>query len=51
MSPGICRNETKLIFESTDEYALEELIATTVKYRSTFEGNGDTYTRVEAYGH
>ena len=44
-------NETKLIFDGTDEYILEELTATTLKYRSTFVEGGVTYTQVETYGH
>jgi len=44
-------NETKLIFDGTDEYILEELTAITLKFRTTFVGNGVTYTHVETYGH
>ena len=44
-------NETKLIFDGTDEYALMELTATTLKFQSTFVENGVTYTHVETYGH
>jgi|SRR4030095_3632589 hypothetical protein len=44
-------NETKLIFDGTDEYTLLELTATTLKFQSTFVENGITYTQVETYGH
>lgn len=44
-------NETKLIFDGTDEYTLLELTATTLKYQSTFIENEVTYTHVETYGH
>jgi hypothetical protein len=44
-------NETKLIFDGTDEYKLDELTATTLKFQSTFVENGVTYTQVETYGH
>ncbi len=44
-------NETKLIFDGTDQYTLMELTATTLKFRSTFVENGVTYTHVETYGH
>lgn len=44
-------NETKIIFDGTDEYALIELTATALKYQSTFVENGVTYTQVETYGH
>jgi len=44
-------NETKLIFDGFDEYTLIELTATTLKYESTFEETGVTYTHVESYGH
>src|SRR5678815_4628194 len=37
-------NETKLIFDGTDEYTLLELTATTLKFQSTFVENGVTYT-------
>ena len=44
-------NETKLIFDGTDEYELIELTATTLKFQSTFVENGVSYTHVETYGH
>ena len=44
-------NETKLIFDGTDEYTIVELTETTLKYQSTFVENGVTYTHVETYGH
>jgi hypothetical protein len=44
-------NETKLIWDGTDEYMLLELTATTLKFQSTFVENGVTYTHVETYGH
>jgi hypothetical protein len=44
-------NETKLIFDGTDEYTLDELTETTLKFHSTFVENGVTYTQVETYGH
>lgn len=44
-------NETKLVFDGTDEYELTELTATTLKFQSTFVENGVTYTQVETYGH
>ena len=44
-------NETKLIFDGTDQYTLIELTETTLKYQSTFVENGVTYTHVETYGH
>lgn len=44
-------NETKIIFNGTDEYILEELTTTTLRFRSTFVENGVTYTHIETYGH
>lgn len=44
-------NETKLIFDGTDEYTLVELTETTLKFQSTFVENGVSYTHVETYGH
>ena len=44
-------NETKLIFDGTDEYTVVELTETTLKFQSTFVENGVTYTHVETYGH
>jgi len=44
-------NETKLIFDGYDEYILDELTATTLKFHSTFVENGVTYTQDETYGH
>lgn len=44
-------NETKLIFDGYDEYTLEELTATTLRFRSTFVEGGISYTQVETYGH
>jgi len=51
LSWAFADNETKLIFGGTDEYTLDELTATTLKFRSTFVENGVTYTHVETYGH
>lgn len=44
-------NETKLLFDGFDEYILEELTSTTLRFRSTFVENGVTYTHYESYGH
>ena len=44
-------NETKLVWDGTDEYTLVELTATTLKFQSTFVENGVSYTHVETYGH
>jgi hypothetical protein len=51
LSWAFAENETKLIFGGTDEYTLDELTATTLKFHSTFVENGVTYTQVETYGH
>jgi hypothetical protein len=44
-------NETKLVFDYFAEYTLVELTETTLKFRSTFEKNGVTYTIDETYSH
>jgi hypothetical protein len=44
-------NETKLIWDGTDEYTLMELTENTLKFQSTFVENGVTYTHIETYGH
>jgi hypothetical protein len=44
-------NETKLVFDYFGEYTLVELTETTLKFRSTFEENGVTYTIDETYSH
>jgi len=44
-------NESKLLFDGVDEYIIEELTETTLKFRSTFVENGITYTHYESYRH
>ena len=44
-------NETKLILDYFGEFTLEELTTTTLKFSSTFEENGVTYTIEETYSH
>jgi hypothetical protein len=44
-------NETKLVFDYFAEYTLVELTETTLKFRSTFDKNGVTYTIDETYSH
>jgi hypothetical protein len=44
-------NETKLVFNGVNKLNLVELTATTLKFSSTFEENGITYTQVETYSH
>jgi len=51
LSWAFADNETKLIFDGYDEYILDELTETTLKFHSTFVENGVTYTQVETYGH
>ena len=44
-------NETKLVFNGINKLNLVELTETTLKFRTTFEENGITYTQEETYGH
>ena len=44
-------NETKLVFNGVNKLNLVELTETTLKFRTTFEENGITYTQEETYGH
>ena len=44
-------NETKLVFNGVNKLNLVELTETTLKFSSTFEENGITYTQEETYGH
>ena len=44
-------NETKIVYDGTDEYELVELTATVMRIQSTFTENGVTYTHYETYGH
>jgi len=44
-------NETKLILDYFGEFTLEELTTNTLKFSSSFEENGVTYTIEETYGH
>jgi hypothetical protein len=48
---AFANNETTLIFDGVDKYTLLELTNTTLKFKSTFEEDGVTYTQVETYGH
>ena len=43
-------NETKLIFDGTDEYTLLELTSNTLKFQSTFVENGSPIRRLELMG-
>ena len=44
-------NETKLVFNGVNKLNLVELSETTLKFSTTFEENGITYTQEETYGH
>jgi len=44
-------NETKLVLDYFGEFTLEELTTTILKFSSTFEENGVTYTIEETYSH
>jgi hypothetical protein len=44
-------NETKLVFNGVNKLNLVELTETTLKFSTTFEENGITYTQEETYGH
>jgi len=44
-------NETKIVYDGTDEYELVELTATVMRLQSTFTENGVAYTHYETYGH
>ena len=44
-------NETKLILDYFGEFTLEELTTNTLKFSSSFEKNGVTYTIEETYSH
>jgi hypothetical protein len=51
MSWAFADNETKLVFDGTDIYTILELTTTTLKFQTTFEENGVSYTHIETYGH
>ena len=44
-------NETKLVFNGVNKLNIVELTETTLKFSTTFEEGGTTYTQVETYGH
>ena len=44
-------NETKLVFNGVNKLNLVELTETTLKFRTTFEEDGITYTQEETYSH
>ena len=44
-------NETRIVWNATDEYDLVELTETTLRLRITFVENGVTYTHNESYAH
>ena len=44
-------NETKLVFNGVNKLNLVELTETTLKFRTTFQEYGITYTQEETYSH
>ena len=44
-------NESKIRFDNSYEYVLDEVTATTLRLSVTFIENGVTYTHLETYGH